>query len=423
MVSSKVYYFSKETANMGYREPPTNVTQSYDITISNDTILFGGQANVNIDFIPGNSYIFRQNDASNKNRFLTFTRMSDANNIFTDNLTIVGDPGHPDSYFVFTVPDTEENAVTDLVYDYLDTSGIDTTVSGDSYTPPTFEVRFPIESDASNLFMSLNEDLSFSFGNNSGEDVSYSILGTFDLSNVASSSGTLANDSTISFSQNLANHGGVILYIDNRLYFRRYIPYKKYTVTVSNDQFYFDNGTGPTESPTIYNHVNGNYLFDQTDPTNDGHRLLFSTTDPTGTSTPYTDNVSLEGTVGTSNGFTLLQIPSDQDLYYYSENSVNMGNRFNKVTLANSYALAVETNGLGESVYAVYDETDQDFHKQRDLDISSAGVYYFDVSHVSNAGEQLAFGETPDGTDLSSNTVYGFDGSYVYLDARNVDFS
>ena len=71
------------------------------------------------------------------------------------------------------------------------------------------------------------------------------------------------------------------------------------------------------------------YRFDQSDSSNAGHPIRFSTTsDGTHNSgSAYTTNVSSSGTPGQSGAYTLITIPSNgpSNLYYYCANHSSMG--------------------------------------------------------------------------------------------------
>jgi hypothetical protein len=74
------------------------------------------------------------------------------------------------------------------------------------------------------------------------------------------------------------------------------------------------------------------YRFDQSDSSNAGHPIRFSTTsDGTHNSgSAYTTNVSSSGTPGQSGAYTLITIPSNgpSKLYYYCANHSSMGGSY-----------------------------------------------------------------------------------------------
>ena len=106
-----------------------------------------------------------------------------------------------------------------------------------------------------------------------------------------------------------------------------------FNVTVANSwgNKYFIDG----QSQLSLNLVSGQtYRFDQSDSSNSGHPISFSTTnDGTHNSgSAYTTNVTSVGTPGQSGAYTLITIPSNgpSKLYYYCTNHSSMGGDINK---------------------------------------------------------------------------------------------
>ena len=106
-----------------------------------------------------------------------------------------------------------------------------------------------------------------------------------------------------------------------------------FNVTVANSggNKYFIDG----QSQLSLNLVPGQtYRFDQSDSSNSGHPIRFSTTsDGTHNSgSAYTTNVSSVGTPGQSGAYTLITIPSNgpSNLYYYCANHPSMGGDITK---------------------------------------------------------------------------------------------
>lgn len=107
-------------------------------------------------------------------------------------------------------------------------------------------------------------------------------------------------------------------------------PTRTYTVKVDNDggqnKYLFDGNT-TIFAPTITLQPGGTYTFDQSDSSNTGHPLRFSTTsDGThGGGSEYTTGVTTAGTPGTD-GTTIIVLASDAPtLYYYCSSHSGMG--------------------------------------------------------------------------------------------------
>ena len=103
------------------------------------------------------------------------------------------------------------------------------------------------------------------------------------------------------------------------------------TVTNSGGNKYFIDGQSQLSLVLVPGQT---YRFDQSDPSNAGHPISFSTTnDGTHNSgSAYTTNVTSVGTPGQSGAYTLITIPSNgpSKLYYYCTNHSSMGGDINK---------------------------------------------------------------------------------------------
>tara|TARA_R100001460_G_scaffold8789_2_gene21632 strand:- start:30372 stop:32366 length:1995 start_codon:yes stop_codon:yes gene_type:complete len=108
---------------------------------------------------------------------------------------------------------------------------------------------------------------------------------------------------------------------------------KTYTVKVVSDsgnKYRFDNYG--TSAVTLNLHESGTYTFDQSDSSNSGHPLRFSTTsDGThGGGSEYTTGVTITGTPGTAGAKTVIVVAaSAPTLYYYCSVHSGMGGQAN----------------------------------------------------------------------------------------------
>ena len=97
------------------------------------------------------------------------------------------------------------------------------------------------------------------------------------------------------------------------------------------------------------------YKFDQSDSSNSGHPLRFSTT-PNGThggGSAYTTGVTVVGTPGSAGAYTQIVVANDAPtLYYYCTNHSNMGGTANVSTPADNTLRVITTNQGQDNISA-----------------------------------------------------------------------
>lgn len=395
---------------MGYRPAPSNITRTFDVTVSNDVVLVDGSNNTSIDFSDNGVYLFRQTDDSNANKLFTLTRWSNPLTPYTDGLVLMGDPGQSDSYLYYEA----SGNVGDLVYDFQ-------SISGNTYT-----LRYPIEISSESIIMSYGDVFGFTMTNQSDVSLAYEISGSyFDFSG-DTLSGTVAAGASLGMTKTLNAYGQIRLLLHNKEYFRRFVPVYNYAVTVSGDKFYLDG----VEASSRYNTQSGVYLFDQSHVSNAGKALSFTTnaTDD-GTATEYTTTVEHIGTPGYANAYTVLERDADLGtLYYYNTDVSGMGSKFVVASIEKTFKVSTVVNDVGNTVFSVYDETDQVYYAQEDIPLEGQKMYYFDVSDPSNNGFELTFGTgvdtspIPDTHVIRSSASPGTPGANIYLDLLDYYF-
>ena len=111
-------------------------------------------------------------------------------------------------------------------------------------------------------------------------------------------------------------------------------PKQTYAVTVASDsgqnKYRFDGNT--TFAPTLNLQEGGTYTFDQSDSSNSGHPLRFSTTSngTHGGGSEYTTGVTTTGTPGSAGAKTVITVAaSAATLYYYCTQHSGMGGQVN----------------------------------------------------------------------------------------------
>ena len=176
---------------------------------------------------------------------------------------------------------------------------------------------------------------------------------------------------------------------------------QEYAVTVSNpgsgNKYYLD-GNGPAY--TVFAPTSGIYVFDQSDSTNVTHPLVIGETDGAGT---YYSSMITEGTIGSLNGYTIVDISAGTpDLYYYCNVHSGMGGQILNFMSATSYTVTVVYSATyGWDIYQVA-ELPNYYTDELGLIFNVGTRYMVDVSSLSNTYIPV-FGTT---NDNSSSIVY-----------------
>ena len=173
-------------------------------------------------------------------------------------------------------------------------------------------------------------------------------------------------------------------------------------VTVSNasgsNKYYLDGSTSPGE--TIFALTAGYYVFDQSDSTNVTHPLVIG---ETAESSTYYSSMITEGSIGSLNGYTIVDISAGTpDLYYYCSAHGGMGGQILNFMSATSYTVTVVYSATyGWDIYQVA-ELPNYYTDELGLIFNVGTRYMVDVSSLSNTYIPV-FGTT---NDNSSSIVY-----------------
>ena len=169
------------------------------------------------------------------------------------------------------------------------------------------------------------------------------------------------------------------------------------------------------EQPNLLALQTGIYVFDQSDPSNGGHRLKFRNLSD---STPYTTNVIHEGTPGTPNSYSIIDVTqATPDLEYYCEiHTVSMYGEFKTLTDLTSYRVKVETNVLGDPVFALSPPGTDEYYNQIDVSFGAGSKFLFDVSDPTMADISFVFGTTVDNSSTMIDSFVTYQDGLVMLD-------
>ena len=155
---------------------------------------------------------------------------------------------------------------------------------------------------------------------------------------------------------------------------------------------YAIDGSTATADVTLTLIEGGTYRFDQSDSSNSGHPLRFSTNANNSPSAAYTTGVTTNGTPGSSGAYTEITVADDAPtLYYYCTNHSGMGWTANTDPVGEILTVTVVSTDDGNRFFI-------DGVQQKTLFFSKTGTYRFNQSDSSNAFHPLRLSTTENGT-------------------------
>ena len=200
------------------------------------------------------------------------------------------------------------------------------------------------------------------------------------------------------------------------------VEYVDYAVTVSNpgsgNKYYIDS----VLQQQLYLQEGKTYRFDQSDSSNSGHPLRFSTTSngSHGGGSEYTTGVTVVGTPGSTGAYTQITVAgSAPTLYYYCTNHSGMGGTsYTPASGTISLAITVSNPGSGNKYYI------DTGGPAPTISLTEGTTYRFDQSDGTNSGHPLRFSTTSGGshsggseytTGVTTNGTPGSAGAYTQI--------
>ena len=210
-------------------------------------------------------------------------------------------------------------------------------------------------------------------------------------------------------------------------------------VTVSNsgsgNKYYLDGSTSPGQP--VFATREGYYVFDQSDSTNITHPLVIGETDGAGTyygSGTYYSSMITEGSIGSLNGYTIVDISAGTpDLYYYCSAHSGMGGQilnFMSATVTSYTVTVVNSATHGQNIYAIDGSTD--YYDAGSLVFNAGTKYAVNVSALNDTSYDVVFGTTIDVSssivndtsiiNQNGDNIYVYPQQTLYMFDRNIEF-
>ena len=171
-----------------------------------------------------------------------------------------------------------------------------------------------------------------------------------------------------------------------------------FTITASGGKYYVDGYTDA--APDLFATKEGYYVFDQSDSTNVSHPLVLSTQDG---SSNYYSSMFTEGTRGSLNGYTIVDISAGTpDLYYYCTAHSGMGGQLLNFASAIPYTVSVVYNDTyGQDIYQVAELANY-YTDASGIYLSAGSKYAIDLSVLNGTSFNPIIGTT---NDVSSSII------------------
>ena len=176
----------------------------------------------------------------------------------------------------------------------------------------------------------------------------------------------------------------------------------EYTITVVSGVFHIDGSPTPTLSL-----INGvNYVFDQSDDSNENNTLVIGTA-PDISSSIVSSGLTIMGTPGQSGAYTHY-VSNGSPVYYFSFETPDMGYE------PQPYIVKTETNVLGDTVFSIQKPGETVYYAQPDLSFGAGFAGQFDVSQLGES-YSLVFGTEVDVSSTIQTQYFSQFGDIIFL--------
>ena len=343
--------------NTTFKEPRTTVANTYVVTVNGNAFWLAANngtavASQSLLLTYGKCYLFDQSHSSNTGYQLTINTNSNYTSRYNTGVVTNGTPGSLNAYTLIDLNNSLAGAT--LYYGCVSLSG------GTLYTSALSSIAVVSAST-----VPIGDTFSVTFMSNltAGTEVEYSISGctSANLNNALISGIFIAPSQVIQYTVSSGTVGNSISFLISGTVTSSILVLAQpivYSMSISGGIFQVTDSDQITLSRPRLNFYSGNtYKFIQTDSTNAGHQIYFSTT-PNGTiagGTVFTTGVTVSGIPGQPGAFTTLNLTSDTPLFYCCDISGAGSSNLNTVwNVSNTPQFGNTPFYPGESVDDVY---------------------------------------------------------------------
>ena len=416
-----LYIFEQSNASMGYVPPPVT-SNTYNVTMSTDqqNIYLDNVIHPTINFTFGETYVFKQDHATNQNYEILFAETKYKAPLYTNNtLKVVGSLGQTGAYTAITIPTTYFNTLYYFVRSRLADVTYYVRVVNNALGEPVYS--FATELNARRYYnqeiITFTPNTTYHFDVQHSSNVGYKLRfgTTFDDSNsinesVVTRSTSINPGSTDSFVYlDLTDYSGnTLTYFDDSVANMGYkppdvIPSSEYVIQVSvQDEIRSFDKVIPAFA------ASQDYLLWQNDYTNDGYDSMVAGRVPSST-VLYTNSVQVFGTPGQVGAYTLIRLPSNFTGLLYSYVLTEYPRDIKLYTKLGTIPRT------GDSVYSFANSRNGNYQINQTNLLESPNRYFINTDDPDVQSNNLIFGTIIDEEDSVPSNVQIYN-TFIYID-------